>query len=70
MPIPSIERERLERRFSDSDVEYWKVEPDGAMKMVFRKPEFCRECFQGKNCFIMRANGMAMCTDRDSRIEA
>jgi len=56
----------MEERFSDSDVEYWKVEEGGVMKMVFRRPEICRDCFQSKCCFIMREGDNARCADCDA----
>lgn len=55
----------LEEAHADSDVEYWKIEDNGTMNMVFRAPQICGDCGHAHWVFRMRGNDKVRCVDCD-----
>lgn len=55
----------IESQYSDSDVEYWKIEPNGTMNIVFRAPQYCKACRSPHFVFIMRKDDRARCMECD-----
>jgi hypothetical protein len=61
-----IEQEKFESEHSDSDVEFWKIDSDMTVTLVFRERELCQVCNLPRFVFVMRA-GRTRCADCDRR---
>ena len=58
----ATEMSKIPAHLDDSDVEYYRVEDNLSVVMVFRKVELCRECSSDKFVFIITPKA-ARCLD-------
>lgn len=49
--------------YEDSDAEYWKIDADGTMHIVFREAQICNDCNGPHFVFVMRKDDRARCAD-------